>query len=59
VKGDPVAGFLMSGTGGQRVAAFPALGLAAVVTTVDYRGGMAAHERTDRLLRDFVLAAVE
>jgi CubicO group peptidase (beta-lactamase class C family) len=29
------------------------------VTTVDYRGGMAAHERTDRLLRDFVLAAVE
>ena len=49
--------YLMNGTGGNKVAVFPALDLTVVITSTNYNTrGM--HEQTDKLLTDYVLAAV-
>jgi len=49
--------FLMSGNGGNKVVGFPALDMAVVITSTNYNTrGM--HEQTDRLLSDYILAAV-
>lgn len=48
----------MSGTGGNKVLIFPALDMAVVVTTTNYRV-RGAHEIAERLVRDHILAAVE
>jgi CubicO group peptidase (beta-lactamase class C family) len=50
--------WMMQGTGGNKVAVFPALHLVAVITTTNYRE-KDAHALADRLLVDHVLAAVE
>jgi hypothetical protein len=48
----------MSGNGGNKVAAFPALDMAVVITSTNYNTrGM--HEQTDKLLTDYILAAVQ
>jgi CubicO group peptidase (beta-lactamase class C family) len=50
--------FYMSGNGGNKVAVFPSLDLAVVLTSTNYNTkGM--HEQTDRLLTDYILRAVE
>ena len=50
--------FYMSGNGGNKVAVFPELDLAVVLTSNNYNTkGM--HEQTDRLLTDYILRAVE
>ena len=50
--------FYMSGNGGNKVVAIPSLDMAVVVTSTNYNTrGM--HEQTDKILTDYVLAAVE
>jgi len=50
--------FFMSGNGGNKVVAIPALDMAVVITSTNYNThGM--HEQTERILTDYVLAAVE
>jgi CubicO group peptidase (beta-lactamase class C family) len=50
--------FYMSGNGGNKVAVFPSLDLAVVLTSTNYNTkGM--HEQTDRLLTEYILRAVE
>jgi CubicO group peptidase (beta-lactamase class C family) len=51
------ASYYMSGNGGNKVAAIPELDMAVVITSTNYNTrGM--HEQTDRILDDYVLAAV-
>lgn len=52
------AAYLMQGNGGNKVVVFPEFDMAVVITTTNYnvRG---AHELTDRLLSEYVLAAIE
>jgi CubicO group peptidase (beta-lactamase class C family) len=55
--GKPHAAYLMNGNGGNKVAVFPALDMAVVITSTNFNTrGM--HEQTDKLLTDYVLAAV-
>jgi CubicO group peptidase (beta-lactamase class C family) len=50
--------FFMSGNGGNKVIAIPSLDMAVVITTTNYNThGM--HEQTEKMLTDYVLAAVE
>ena len=49
--------FFMSGNGGNKVAVFPDLDLAVVITSTNYNTrGM--HEQTERMLTDYILPAV-
>src|SRR5208282_5067702 len=49
--------FYMSGNGGNKVAVFPGLDVAVVITSTNYNTkGM--HEQTDKMLTDYILAAV-
>jgi len=54
-KGYPA--FFMSGNGGNKVAVFPGLDLTVVITSTNY-GTRGMHEQTEKLLTDYVLAAV-
>jgi hypothetical protein len=55
-KGCPA--FYMSGNGGNKIAVFPGLDMAVVITSTNYNTrGM--HEQTEKLLTDYILAAVE
>jgi hypothetical protein len=48
----------MSGNGGNKVLAFPELDLTVLITSTNYNAhGM--HEQTEKLLTDYILAAVE
>ena len=50
--------FYMSGNGGNKVAVFPGLDMAVVLTSTNYNTkGM--HQQTDKLLTDFILRAVK
>lgn len=50
--------FFMSGNGGNKVVAIPTLDMAVVITSTNYNTrGM--HEQTEKILTDYVLAAVE
>jgi len=50
--------FYMNGNGGNKVFAFPGLDMAVVLTSTNYNTrGM--HEQTERLLTDYILAAVQ
>lgn len=50
--------FFMSGNGGNKVVVIPQLELVAVITSTNYNTrGM--HEQTEKLLTDYILAAVE
>jgi CubicO group peptidase (beta-lactamase class C family) len=49
--------YLMQGNGGNKVAVFPALDMVVVITSTNF-GAPGMHEQTDRLLSDYVLAAV-
>jgi len=50
--------FFMSGNGGNKVVVVPSLDLVAVLTSTNYNTrGM--HEQTEKLLTDYILAAVE
>jgi CubicO group peptidase (beta-lactamase class C family) len=52
------AAYLMQGNGGNKVAVFPELDLVVVLTSTNYNtAGM--HQQTERLLSDYILAAVE
>ena len=56
--GKSYAAFYMSGNGGNKVAVFPGLDMAVVLTSTNFNSkGM--HEQTDRLLSDYILRAVE
>jgi hypothetical protein len=48
----------MSGNGGNKIVAIPSLDMAVVITSTNYNThGM--HEQTEKILTDYVLAAVE
>jgi hypothetical protein len=48
----------MSGTGGNKVVVIPALDMTVVITSTNYNTqGM--HEQSEKILTDYVLAAVE
>jgi CubicO group peptidase (beta-lactamase class C family) len=50
--------YYMSGNGGNKVAVFPGLDLVVVITSTNYNTrGM--HEQTDKLLTDYILAALQ
>ena len=50
--------FFMSGNGGNKIVAIPSLDMAVVITSTNYNThGM--HEQTEKILTDYVLAAVE
>ena len=50
--------YYMSGNGGNKVAVFPELDMAVVITSTNYNTrGM--HEQTDKLLTDYILASVK
>jgi CubicO group peptidase (beta-lactamase class C family) len=49
--------FFMSGNGGNKVAVFPGLDMAVVITSTNY-GTQGMHEQTEKLLTDYVLPAV-
>jgi CubicO group peptidase (beta-lactamase class C family) len=50
--------FFMSGNGGNKVVAFPALDMTVVITSTNYNThGM--HEQTEKILTDYVLTAVK
>lgn len=50
--------FFMSGNGGNKVVAIPSLDMAVVITSTNYNTrGM--HEQTDKIVTEYVLAAVE
>ena len=54
----PYDAFYMTGNGGNKVAVFPALNLAVVITSTNYNTrGM--HEQTDRLLAEYILGAIK
>ncbi|MGB8012323.1 MAG: serine hydrolase [Terriglobales bacterium] len=51
-------GFFMSGNGGNKVVVIPSLDMTVVITSTNYNThGM--HEQTEKILTDYVLAAVE
>lgn len=57
-KSDPKSGaFFMTGTGGNKILAFPALDMVAVITTTNFRERQ-AHQLSDTLVADHILAAV-
>lgn len=50
--------YFMSGNGGNKIAVFPTLDVAVVITSTNYNTrGM--HEQTDKLLTDYILPAVQ
>ncbi len=50
--------FFVTGNGGNKVVAIPALDMTVVITSTNYNThGM--HEQTDKILTDYVLASVE
>jgi CubicO group peptidase (beta-lactamase class C family) len=50
--------FFMSGNGGNKVAVFPGLDMVVVITSTNYNThGM--HEQTEKMLTDYILAAVD
>lgn len=52
------AAFFMSGNGGNKVAVFPSLDMVVVLTSTNYNTrGM--HEQTEKLLTDYILAALK
>jgi CubicO group peptidase (beta-lactamase class C family) len=52
------AGYFMTGNGGNKVVVFPALDTVVAITSTNYNTrGM--HEQTEKLLTDYVLAAVD
>ncbi|MGI9103857.1 MAG: serine hydrolase domain-containing protein [Terriglobales bacterium] len=57
-KGRQVAAQLMQGNGGNKIVTVPELDLVVVITSTNYSTrGM--HEQTDKILTDYVLAAVQ
>lgn len=56
--GRKYAAYLMQGNGGNKVAVFPELDMTVVITTTNYNL-RDAHQLSDRLLSEYVLAAVE
>lgn len=56
--GGAFSAFYMSGNGGNKVCAFPALDMVAVITSTNYNTrGM--HEQTEKLLTDYILPAMQ
>jgi CubicO group peptidase (beta-lactamase class C family) len=50
--------FLMTGNGGNKVVAMPALDMAVVITSTNFNArGM--HEQTDKILTDYILASLQ
>ena len=48
----------MSGNGGNKVVAIPALDMPVAISSTNY-GTRGMHEQTEKILTDYVLAAVE
>jgi CubicO group peptidase (beta-lactamase class C family) len=57
-KAGPTPAWLMNGAGGNKVIVLPELKMVVVVTTTNFNGG-GAHPLSEKLVADYVLAAVE
>jgi CubicO group peptidase (beta-lactamase class C family) len=56
-EGKSYPAFFMSGNGGNKVVAFPALDMAVIITSTNFNThGM--HEQTEKLLTDYILPAI-
>lgn len=51
--------FYMTGTGGNKVVAFPELELVVVLTSTFYNGGMESHNQTTKLLNDYIVPEIK
>lgn len=58
VRGRQFPAYYMTGTGGNRVYVVPRLGLVTVITSENF-GRRDAHQLSDRLLSEYILASVE
>jgi CubicO group peptidase (beta-lactamase class C family) len=56
--GEPYPAYFMSGNGGNKIVAIPSLQMTVAITSTNY-GAHGMHEQTEKLLTDYVLAAVE
>ena len=50
--------FNMLGNGGNKVSVFPTLNMVATITSANYNN-RAAHQQTDRMLSDYILASIQ
>jgi CubicO group peptidase (beta-lactamase class C family) len=51
--------YYMSGLGGNKVAVFPDMNLAVVLTSTYFDGGMKAHDQTAKILNEYIIPAIK
>src|SRR5882724_3105167 len=56
--GKPYPAFFMSGNGGNKIVVVPQLDMAAVITSTNF-GTQGMHQQTEKILTDYILAAVD
>jgi len=58
-EGKKEEAYFMSGSGGNKVAVFPGMDLVVVITSVNYRGGIEAHNQTTEILDKYIIPSLK